>query len=121
MCRSCTSQFHDLDDVHPVGDIPIILSFVKGISELQPSKPKVSTTCSVGKVVDFLQEIGPIEGLSLQDLSLKLAMLLALSSAARVHELIALAKVNVTVKKESVRFLPFHTSRIPGQTILEEE
>ena len=43
--------------------------------------------------------------LSLQDLSIKLAMLLALTSAARVHELIALDKVNVAVKMESLRFL----------------
>ena len=89
--------------------MPIILRFVKGISELQPPKLKVSTTWSVDKVVDFLQEIGPIESLSLQDHSLKLAMLLALTSAGRVHELTALAKVNVTVKKESLRFLLLDT------------
>ena len=114
MYRSCISQFHDLVDGHPVEDMPIILRYVKEISELQLPKPKVSPTWSVGKEVDILQEIGPIESLSLQDHSLKLAMLLALTSAARVHELIALAKVNVTVKKESLRFLLFDTSRVPG-------
>ena len=101
--------------------MPIILRFVKGISELQSPKPNISTTWFVGKVVDVLQEIGPIESLSLQDLSLKLAMLLALTSAARVHELIALAKVNVTVKKESLRFLLFDTSRVPRQIVQGEK
>ena len=119
--RSCVSQFHDLIDGHPVGDTPIILRFVKGISELQAPKPKVSTTWSVDKVVGFLQEVGPIESLSLHDLSLKLAMLLALTSAARVHKLTALDKVNVPVKKESLRFLLFDTSRVPGQTMQGEK
>ena len=82
---------------------------MKGIFELQPPKLKVSTTWSVGTVVGYLQEMGPIESLSLQDLSLKLAMLLALTSAARLHELIALDKVNVTVKKDCWRsFLSTH-------------
>ena len=46
--------------------------------------------------------MGPIERLSLQDLSLKLAMLLALTSAARVHELIALNRPgNVIMKQDS--------------------
>ena len=74
---------------------------MKGIFELQPPKPKTSSTWSVGNVVNFLQEMGSVEILSLQDLSLKLAMLLALTSAARLHELISLECANVIMKKDS--------------------
>ena len=99
--KSCISQFHHLVDGQPIGNMPIISRYMKGIFELQPPKPKTSSTWSVGNVVNFLQEMGSVEILSLQDLSLKLAMLLALTSAARLHELISLECANVIMKKDS--------------------
>ena len=70
---------------------------MKGIFELRPPNPKITTNWSVGRIVVFVQEMGPVERLSLQDLSLKLAVLLALTSATQVHELIALNRVNVII------------------------
>ena len=98
--KSCISQFHDLVEGQPVGSLPVMSRFMKGIFELQPPKPKTSTTWSVGQVLAFLQDMDPFENLSLQDLSLKLAMLLALTSAARVHELIALSLASVIKKQD---------------------
>lgn len=74
-----------------VGSLPVMSRFMTGIFELQSPKPKTSTTWSVGRVIGFLQDMDPFEHLSLQDWTLKLAMLLALASAARVHEPIALS------------------------------
>ena len=70
--KSCISQFHDLVEGQPVRSPPVMSRFMKGIFELQPPKPKTSTTWSVGQVVAFLQDMDPFENLSLQDLSLKL-------------------------------------------------
>lgn len=103
--KSCISQFHDLIDGQSIGNLPIVSRFMKGIFELRPPNPKNTTTWSVGRVVGSLQEMGPVERLSLQDLSLKLAMLLALTSSARVHELIALNRGNVIMKQDSWTFL----------------
>ena len=73
--KTCISQFHDLVEGQPVRSPPVMSRFMKGIFELQPPKPKTSTTWStwsVGQVVAFLQDMDPFENLSLQDLSLKL-------------------------------------------------
>ena len=122
--KPCISQFHDLVEGQPVGSLPIILQFMKGIFELQPPKLKTSTALSVGQVLAFLQDMDPFENFSLQDLSLKLAMLLALTSAARVHELIALSLASVIKKQDCWRFtciLPIHVKNSrpnhPGRKI----
>ena len=69
--KSCILQFHDLVDGQPVGNLSVMSRFIKVIYELQLPKPKTSTTCSVGQVLVFLQDRGPFENLSLQDVSLQ--------------------------------------------------
>ena len=103
--KSCISQFHDLIDGKSVGSLPVVSRFMKGIFELQPPKPKIPTTWPVDKVIVFLQDLSSVEQLSLPDLSLKLAMLLALTSAARVHELIALNLANAIQKRDCWTFI----------------
>ena len=89
------------DEVGPEGRLWIF--------ELQPPKSKTSTTGSVGQVIIFLHDMDPLGKLSLKDLSLKLAMLLALTSAACVHELIALSLASIIQKQDCWRFiLPVH-------------
>jgi len=105
-----------------VGSLPVMSRFMKGIFELEPPKPKSSTTWSVGQVIVFLRDMDPFETLSLRDLSLKLAMLLALTSAARVHELVALSLASVIKKQDCWRFiLPIHVKNSrpnhPGREI----
>ena len=76
----CSFMTLSLVEGQPVGSLPVRSQFMKKIFDLQPPKPKTSTTWSVGQVLAFLQDMDPFENLSLQDLSLKLAMLLALTS-----------------------------------------
>ena len=103
-----------------MGSLPVMSRSMKEIFELQPSKPKTLTTWSVGQVLVVLQDMDPIEKLSLQDLSLKLAILLALTSAARVHELIALSLTSVIKNKIAGDLFFLSMSRIPDQIIQEE-
>ena len=106
----------------PVGSLPVMSRSMKEIFELQPPKPKTLTTWSVGQVLVVLQDMDPIEKMYLQDLSLKLAILLALTSAARVHELIAFKLDKCYKKQDCWRFiLPIHVKNSrpnhPGREI----
>ena len=63
---------------------------MKGIFELRTPEPRLCSTWSVEKVLQHFASLEPLGSLSLKDLSLKLTILLALTSTARAHELAAL-------------------------------
>ena len=83
-----------------MGNLPVVSRFMKGIFELQPPNPKISSTWPVAKANDILQNLNSVEQLSHTKLSLKLSTLLALIPAARVHELIASNLSNVIKKRD---------------------
>lgn len=62
-----------------------IKQFFKGVFRLRPVKPKYSRTWDVDVVLDFLETRYPLDSLSLQQLSEKVLMLLALCTAHRVQ------------------------------------
>ena len=93
---------------------------MKGIFQLRPATPRVCTTCQVGPVLRYLSSLEPLEELSLRVLSLKLTTLLALTSAARAHEIAALHLDHLSKKVDSCEFIipthvknsrPYHPSR----------
>ena len=63
---------------------------MQGVFNSRPPCPKYSTTWNVDVVINYLQSLGPSELLSLKDLSLKLVVLMALTSANRSSDLHAL-------------------------------
>ena len=70
-----------------VGKHPIVS---RGAFNSQPPGPKYSTTWNVDVVINYLYSLSPSELLSLKDLSLKLVVLMALTSANRSSDLHAL-------------------------------
>jgi len=66
---------------------PLVQRFVKGAFRIRPSKPKYEKTWDVGIVLDFLERWWPLESLSLMQLSQRLVVLLALSTAQRPQTL----------------------------------
>ena len=101
---SAISQTHDLVGSLPLGELPVVKKFMKGVFRRIPPEPKICHTWQVQTVLDYMSSMGPVEGLTLKLLSLKLALLLALTSAARAHELKALNLDFVTRKEESWKF-----------------
>ena len=93
---------------------------MKGIFELRIPEPKSCSTWSVEKVLRHFNSLEPLASLSLKDLGLKLTILLALTSAARAHELAALDLTCIVRKDDSWEFTihihvknsrPYHPSR----------
>ena len=89
---------------------------MKGVFKNKPPKPKYCSTWKVGTALSFLGTLEPLQKLTLRQLSYKTILLLALTSAARAHELSALDLACSLRKEGSWEFsLPTHvkTSR-PG-------
>ena len=79
----------------PVGEKATIIRFLKGVYNIRPPKPNYVKTWDVSKVLLFLQKLSPAKCISLKELTLRLAMLIALSSACRVQSLHLLSTVNI--------------------------
>ena len=71
----------------PVGKVPAVRRFMKGVFRLRPSLPRYSCIWDVNIVLDFLKVFYPNEELPLSHLTLKLTMLLALTTAQRAQTL----------------------------------
>lgn len=66
--------------------------FFKGIFNLRPPQPKYNFTWDTSTVLNFLSQKYPNKTLSLEDLSKKCAMLIALTTA---HRMQTLSKINI--------------------------
>ena len=85
--RSALSAYHPEIQGHTVGQHPLVVQFMKGAFNMNPPKPRYSTTWSVDKVLNHIKDLGQNEHLSLKLLTMKLAMLMALTSAGMAQEL----------------------------------
>ncbi|XP_031780054.1 uncharacterized protein LOC100677975 [Nasonia vitripennis] len=101
---------------HDNSNSSLINRFFKGVYKLRPTAPKYCSTWNVDDVLDMLETWSPLESLNLQNLTLKLVMLLALGSAFRVQSL-ALIKLNNIKKLPSgieIRILDLIKTSKPG-------
>ena len=84
--RSAISAFHPSIAGIPVGQHPRIKQLLKGVFNRNPPAPKYLVTWNVDIVLKYLKNMGPNTRLNIKQLSLKLAMLMALTSAS-IHNL----------------------------------
>jgi site-specific recombinase XerD len=92
---------------------------MKGVFLAKKPKPKYSTTWDVGKVLDYLKSLYPLEELDLKNLTLKTASLIALTTAQRVQTLVSLKINQMADHGEYVMFMIYElqkTSR-PGHEV----
>jgi site-specific recombinase XerD len=120
--KSAISQTHDPVGSASLGTLPIVSRFMKGIFRQDPPKPKLCTTWEVKVALSYMRGQKPAAELSLKELSHKLILLLALTSAARAHELAALDLAYLAEKEDSWEFvLDIHTKQSrpnhPGRKI----
>ena len=59
--RSAISQTHDPIDSVPLGELPIVSKFMKGVFRAKPPKPKYCSSWNVAKVLDFLRNQEPLD------------------------------------------------------------
>ena len=116
--RSSLSSFLLPCDGHPVGSHPLVTRFMRGvIFNSRPPQPRYTTTWDVTDVLNYLRTLIPNDKISLEQLSHKLVMLIALVSSQRAQTIAYIVPQDSTVSKSSVSFSVNHitkTSR-PGK------
>ena len=102
--RSAISSVHERVDGYEVGQHPLISRVMKGAFNLRPPQPRYEATWDVTKVLNYIEAMGPSESLSLQELTWKLAMILALTRPSRSADLVKLDLRYRRVSPEGVVF-----------------
>ena len=100
--RSALSAILDIpDSAHPTfGEHPDLKRLVKGVFQSRPLLPRYSKTWDVNLVLQYLGSMGNSQKLSLNDLTLKLTMLVALPAPQRAQSLHLLHTLSM-VQEES--------------------
>jgi hypothetical protein len=103
--RSALSAYHPEIEGYKIGQHPIIKQIMQGAFNGNPPKPKYSDTWDVDTVLKYIIGLGDNDGLSVKNLTQKLAMLMALTSACRGSEL---HKMNPTLMTDKTDEVTFH-------------
>ena len=109
--RSALSSVLAPIDGFDVGRHPLVCRLLKGVFQQRPPKPKHSTFWSIETVLDHISSWGVNRSLSFQQLSWKLAMLLALSSASRSSDLSKLTLVGHRFSENGLVIYPSGLSK----------
>ena len=102
--RSSLSQFHPHIDGFPVGQHPDVVKVMGGIFNEKPPKPKYSEFWDVGEVLDEVRLWGENETLQPRELTWKLALLIALTTAGRSSDLALLTTQYMVMETDSAVF-----------------
>ena len=109
--RSAISSVHEKVDGVEVGKHPLVARMLKGAFNKRPPRPKYESIWQVDLVLTMFKKDGPSSTLSLQDLTVKTAMLLALTRPCRGADLAELDLSNQSYIPEGVVFHPHHLSK----------
>ena len=114
--RSAISAYHEQVESAPVGQHHLVRRALTGVFNVNPPRPKYQDTWDVNVVLLHLQGLGPDVDLSDLQLTRKLAMLLALTTASRASEVQGLNIEYMSDKGDQIDFtIPKLTkTRRPG-------
>ena len=109
--RSAISSVHEQVDGLDVGKRPLITRVLRGAFNEKPPRPRYTAVWDVELVLDMFRSKGPTSSLSLQDLTLKVAMLLVLTRLCRGTDLAALDLNHRSYVPEGVVFKQTNLSK----------
>ena len=99
--RSALSTFISINNT-PIGSHPLLRRFLKGVFQQRPAIPRYSKTWDVSLVLKFLRKWSPLNSLGIKQLTMKLAMLLALTTAQRCQTLYLLHTNDIEIFSDKV-------------------
>jgi len=111
--RSAISSVHEKVDEYEVGQHPLVFRVLKGAFNQHPPKPRYEVTWDVSKVLNYIESLGGSDSLSLQNLTWKLAMILALTRPSRSADL---AMLDLHYRRHTPEGAVFQESGLAQQT-----
>ena len=94
-------------DGFAVGSHPLVIRFLKGVYNLRTPVSRYCEVWDVNKVLDYLKTLSPLNELNLKQLTLKLVMLIALTTASRSQSLHLLTTENMV--KEPSKYILYYS------------
>ena len=94
---SALSSILQVPGVERIGEHDLVSHFMKGVFNLRPPQPRYSKMWDINKVLLYLKGLGRNEDLTLQQLTLKTAMLLSILAGRRLHTLHKLQTSNTDI------------------------
>ena len=102
VCRSALSAWGVKIDSEPVGAHSMIKRLMKGIYNVRTPKPKYKEIWDINVVLEYLQTFKSVKKLTLKELTLKLVILMAISTACRVDTLSKLTIKDLIEEKDYI-------------------
>ena len=102
--RSAISAGHERVDGQPIGQHPTISQLMKGMFNRRPPQAKYMDTWDVELVLSRFRNMPENHDLELRELSLKLVMLLAITTASRSSELHKIQVSTLVDKGDEIQF-----------------
>ncbi len=102
--RSMLSSTLDAIEGHKIGEHPLVVQLLKGCFTSKPPQPRYNSLWDPDVVLKYFDSLGANVNLSLTSLSRKLAMLLALSTIARVSEVCSISFQSIKFSSTAVSF-----------------
>ena len=102
--RSALSTILVVNDTFSFDMHPLVKKFLKGVFEQKPSLPRYEVIWDVNQVLNRLRSYPPIECISLKELTLKVVMLLALSTGERTQTIHCLDVNHMTITDKTYIF-----------------
>jgi len=109
--RSAISALHSKVDGYSIGQHPLVTRMLKGVFNERPSVAKYSAFWDVAVVLKYLKGLGTNDTLSLRLLTIKSAMLMALTRPARSVDLSKLDIKAHSFSEAGVTFKAQHLSK----------
>ena len=92
--QSAISAMVEIPGVPQPGEHWLVSRFKKGIVHLRPPQPRYTKARNVGKVLSYLQSLGPNDSLNLKQLTMKTAALLTILEGRQIHTLPTLSVIH---------------------------
>ena len=105
--RSALSAVGIIIDGIAVGSHPLVIRFLRGVYNLRMPVSRYCEVWDVNKVLDYLRTLSPLNALNLKQLTMKLVMLIALTTASRSHSLNLLTIDNMV--KEPSKYVLYYS------------
>ncbi len=91
----------------PVGQHPYVCQLLRSVYQERPNLPRYSTTWSINKVMEYLKNLGSNDNLSVEFITKKLLMLMAILSGVR-GQILQFLDLDFMVKDDSMVNFKIH-------------
>lgn len=103
--RSALSLALADDAGNTVGSHPLVCRVIKGVAKTRPPNPRYDFTWDPEILLHYLRTLWPLSNLSLNELSIKTAALLSLTTAHRSQTLAAIKMNDIVVSDDKIQIL----------------